>query len=130
MTDLTNKIDKLIKEDINSIQEIVNKYGTVLVDLHKDKDIPYLAYIIDIAVKYLNQNHNDLSKDMKTWVVMVVENKFFNNLIDTENDITETIDEFIIFWNTEHMNYIENMISATEFDGDLGFVNLYIRKNI
>ena len=46
MTDLISKIDKLIKDDIGSIQVLVTNFNSVLNETKQEKYIPYLAYIV------------------------------------------------------------------------------------
>ena len=128
MTDLINKVDILIKSDINTIQGIVNKYASVLQEVKSEKQVPYLAYIIDICVNHINQNHKDLSQDWKSWSVVVIRNIYFNGNIKCTDDIIKTIDEFVVFWKSEYETYCQNIISVSEYDRDWGFVFKYIQK--
>lgn len=128
MTDLINKIDALIKNDINSVQAIVNKYATVLQDIKQEKQIPYLAYIIDVCVNHINQNHKDLPRDWKAWSVVVVKNIYTKGNIKCVEDIIKTIDEFVVFWKSDYKSYCQDTISATEYDRDWGFVFGFIIK--
>ena len=126
MTDLTNNVDELIKSDINSVQELVNKYASVLQDTKPEKDIPYLAYIINICVNYINANHKDIPQDWKAWSVVVVRNQYFDGKIKIGDDILKTIDDFVAFWKTEYKKYCADIISVTEYDRDRGFVYRFL----
>lgn len=128
MTDLTNKVDTLIKTDINSIQGLVNKYSTVLQEVKPEKHVSYLAYIIDICVNHINQNHKDLSRDWKAWSVVVIINTYFKGNIKCVDDIIKTIDELVAFWKSEYKTYCQDIISASEYDRDWGFVFKFISK--
>jgi len=127
MTDLINKIDKLIIDDINSIQALITKYKTVLQETRVEKNIPHLAYIYDVSINHIKNNHKELSKDWKAWSVIVIKNLFLDGKIKKENDILNIIDDFIGFYTQEYDKYCEDLISASEFDRDCGFMFKYIR---
>lgn len=127
MTDLINKIDKIIKDDINSIQVLVTKYRPVLQETRVEKNIPYLAYIIDASINHINAKHKKLSKDWKAWSVIVIKNLFLDGKIKKEKDIPNIIDDFVGYYTGEYEKYCEDIISATEFDRDNGFMFKYIR---
>lgn len=128
MTDLINKVDKLLKEDIDTIQAIVTKYSSVLQLTKTEKDIPYLAYIIDVSVNHINKNHKDLSQDWKTWSALVIRNKYFDKKIKHVEDIPKIINDFVEFWKTDYEKYCKNIVSASEYDRDMGFVYKFLWK--
>jgi methyl coenzyme M reductase subunit C-like uncharacterized protein (methanogenesis marker protein 7) len=128
MTDLTNKVDKLIKEDVNSIQAIVNKFSDVLKKTKPEREIPYLAYVINVCVNYINENHKDLSADWKAWAVIIVRNQYLKGKLKNDDDIPKTIDGFLTFWDKEYKKYCEDIIAVTEYDRDRGFVFKYEKK--
>jgi len=130
MTDLINNVDELIKSDINSVQELVNKYASVLQDTKPEKDIPYLAYIINICVNYINTNHKDLPQDWKAWSVVVVRNLYFDGKIKMGDDILKIIDDFLTFWKAEYKSYCQDIIAASEYDRDRGFMYRFLNKKI
>lgn len=130
MTDLTNKVDELIKTNRDSIQATVNKFVTILQGTLPEKNIPYLAYIIDICVNHINDVHKDLSKDWKAWAVLVVRNSYLNGTIKKDEDIVKIIDEFIVFWKSDYKKYCGDIISASEYDRDRGFVYVFLNKKI
>jgi hypothetical protein len=128
MTDLINRIDKLIKEDIESVQAIINKFSTVLQDTRPEKEIPYLAIIINICVNYINANHKDLSPDIKAWSVIIVRHQYLKGKIKNDTDILKTIDDFVAFWKTNYKKYCKDIIAVTEYGRDRGFVHDFILK--
>jgi len=128
MTDLINKVDRIINDDINSIQILITKFTSVLQETKIEKNIPYLAYIIDASINHINNNHKDLSKDLKTWSVLVVKNLFLDGKIINDEDIPNIIDDFIGYYTAEYEKYSEDIISGTEFDRDNGFMFRYIRN--
>ena len=127
MTDLISKIDKIIKDDIDSIQVLVTKYKSVLQETRVEKNIPYLAYIINVSINHINAKHKNLSKDWKAWSVIVIKNLFLDGKIIKEKDIPNIINDFIGYYTAEYDNYCENIIAATEFDRDNGFMFKYIK---
>lgn len=128
MTDLINKIDKIINEDINSIQTLVTKYSSILQETKFEKNIPYLAYIINTSINHINDKHKKLSKDWKAWSVIVVKNLFLKGKIIKEDDILNVIDDFVEYYTADYNDYCEKIIAATEHDRDNGFVFRYVNK--
>lgn len=128
MTDLINRVDEWIKTDVNAVQEIVNRYAQVLQGTKPEKEIPYLAVIIDACVNHINTKHKDLSADRKAWAVVVVRNQYVKGKIKNDADIVKRIDDFLTFWESNHKKYCEDMVSATEYDRDSGFVFRYEKK--
>lgn len=130
MTDLINKIDKIINDDINSIQVLVNKYSSVLQETRVKKNIPYLAYIINTSINHINDKHKKLSKDWKAWSVIVIKNLFLKGKIIKEDNILNVIDDFVEYYTAEYNDYCEEIIAATEYDRDCGFIFKYENKKI
>lgn len=126
MTDLTNSVQNM---PVEQMQVLYKKYESVLVIFAKqEKDISYLAYIIDIAVNHIKTNHNDLTIDWKTWAVIVIKLEYFNNYITKEQDIIDTIDKFVIYLVSEYKKYCDSLaIIASEYDRDRGFVYEYLK---
>lgn len=129
MIDLITRIDKWIKTDINAVQEIINRYATVLEHTVPQKNIPYLAIIIDNCVQYLNGSHGELKADWKAWSVLLIKKLFDDGKLKQESDIPKIIDEFVEFKDKLYQKYCDNTISATEYDRDRGFIyNFYFKK--
>lgn len=122
MIDLTNK-------SIDEINGLIQKYASVLELIHQREQIPYLAYIIDIAVNHIKEKHNYLSIDWKAWSVVVIKKLFLDKKINNESDIIKSIDDFIEYQKNEYQNYLNDLAMFTsEYDRDLGFVWGYVCK--
>ena len=128
MTDLINKVDKIIKDDVDSIKVLVTKFTSVLQETKIEKNIPYLAYVINVSINHINVKHKKLSKDWKAWSVIVVKNLFLKGKIIKEDDILNVIDDFVEYYTAEYNDYCEKIIAATEHDRDCGFVFKYENK--
>ena len=130
MTDLINKINGLVKNDVDSVQAIVNKYTSVLQGTLPEKNIPYLAVIINTCVHHLNDKHKDLDADWKAWSVLLIKKLFEDNKLKKEEDIHLVIEEFLEYKEKEYEKYCKNIISVTEYDRDRGFLyKFYWKKN-
>jgi len=127
MTDLINKVDEIGKKNLQELQNIVNQFSTVLHDT-KEKDIPYVAYIIHLATNYININYKDLSKDWKTWSVFFIRHQYLKGKLTKLSDIPILIDKFLEFYNTEYDKYCNDIFAATDYDRDRGFINYYEKK--
>lgn len=121
MTDLINKVDKLIEEDLESIQNIVNKYSSVLTSVLPEKNLPYIAYLVDISVNHIKENHKDQPKDWKTWATLLIKKSFEEGNLKNIEDVTPLIDEFLEYKEKEYDKWCKNMISASDYDRDRGF---------
>lgn len=130
MTDLINKIDKIIKDDLQSIQNITTKYQSVLEVLPDKKQVPYLAYIINVCVEHIKEFHDERDADKKSWAVIVIKNLFTAGQIKNESEIPKTIDDFLKYVDDEFQSYKDNHIAVSQYDLELGFVNVFVRKRI
>lgn len=130
MIDLINRVDEWIKTDINAVQEIVNKYGSVLHDLFPEKNIPYVAVIIDSCVHHLNNKHKNLDADWKSWSVILIKKMFEENKLKKESDIHLIIDEFLEYKEVEYKKYCENVVSINDYERDRRFFYKFYRKKI
>jgi len=125
MTDLTNNVNNM---PLDQMQVLYKKYEQVLsVFVKQEKDIPYIAYIIDFAVKHIQTNHNSLTIDWKTWAMVVIKLEYFNGYITKEQDIIDAINHFVAYSATEHKKYCDGLgVFASEYDRDRGFVYDYL----
>lgn len=130
MTDLINKVDELIKNKDKSINEIIKKFSPVLDKVKYKENIPYLSYIIYLGVNYINNNKIKLSIEWKAWSIVVLKHLFIKGKILKEDDIVNIINDFIGYYKQDYENYCEDIIAATEFDRDYGFVLKYINQKI
>lgn len=125
MTDLINNISA------QEVNELIQKYASVLevANAKTRDDIPILAIIFDISVKYLKNWHNDLPVDWKAWSVIVVKNQYYNKKINSESDIIQTINDFVKSWKEDYNSYCDGLgMYASEYDRDRGFIYKYIAK--
>jgi hypothetical protein len=122
MTDLTNR-------SAQEANELVQKY-TLLLEYSGVRtviDAQLFAIMLDVAIKYLQENHKDLNSDWKAWSVIVLKKQF--KKIRTEEDIKKTIDNFIEYYQNEYQNFIDDLgMFASEYDRDLGFVSRFLHK--
>ena len=122
MTDLTNKSAK-------EVNEFIQIYTPLLEYARHKEDIPLLAIIFDISIKYIKEKHNNLSVDWKSWSVFVVKKLYFNKKIKSEEDVKKIIDDFIDYWKKEYKEYCNNLGMYTSvYDRDRGFVYKYLLK--
>jgi hypothetical protein len=90
-------------------------------------DAQLFAIMLDVAIKYLQENHKDLNSDWKAWSVIVLKKQF--KKIRTEEDIKKTINNFIEYYQNEYQNFIDDLgMFASEYDRDLGFVSRFLHK--
>jgi len=130
MIDLINRVDKWVKDDIGAVQAVVNKYSDLLQKVLPEKNVPYVAVIIDICVDYLNGSHGATDADWKSWAVVVIKKLFEKNVLEKEADITEVIDEFLEFKGNEYEDYCKDRFSVNDFERDRVFVYRFIDKKI
>ena len=130
MIDLINKIDDIIKNDIQSLQNIVTKYSSVLELIQDQKQIPYLAYIINICVDHIKEFYDERDTDKKSWAVVVVKNLFTAGQIKKESDILRTIDEFLKYVDDKFETYKDNHVAVSQYDMELRFVYGFVRVKI
>lgn len=128
MTDLINKVNNLIQNDLQSLQNTVNNYTQIL-ELLKNKDeVPYIAFIIDIAVKHIKNHHQTETPDLKAWSVVVIKDLFRAGVLKHEDDVPNIIDEFIKHFKSEYPKYKENHVAVSEYDMELGFAFSFIQN--
>jgi hypothetical protein len=120
MIDLTNKT-------IDEINGLIQKYAHAL-ELVRQPDQPYMAYIINVAYAHLQDKHKDLNKDWKAWTIVVLKN--LCRKINNDSDIQKIVDEFVEYQKIEYKKYVENLIWHNEIERDWGFVYGYIHKKI
>jgi hypothetical protein len=126
MTDLTNRSAKEVNEFIQIYTPLLEH-----ADAKHKEDIPLLAIIFDISIKYIKEKYNNLNLDWKCWSVFVTKEHFLNKKIKSEENIKETIDSFIEHWKKEYKEYCNNLgMYASEYDRDRGFVYEYLLKKI
>ena len=118
MNDLINNISL---EALNSLVT----YFTPLLELIKIDSVEQMHEIVvvfNIAINYIKEKYNYLSKNIKSWAIIVVKKIYYDNRIKTEDDIKEIIDKFIDYWKSEYEKYCDDIISSNEFNRDHGFI--------
>lgn len=129
MTDLTNKVDKLIADDRESVLRLINKYKSVLEFTRPERLFSYYAYVLDYCVEDINKNHVNEKSDWKAWACLIVFKLYQENKLTDEKQISDTLKEFMEFQKTEYNKYCEDIISVNEYERDKGFVyRFYFRK--
>ena len=128
MIDLINSVDEWIKTDVNSVQAIVNKYASVLEGTRPEKNIPYLAVIINTCVDYLNGSHGASNADWKSWSVLLIKKLFEEGKLKKEADIPLIIDEFLDYKVKEYQKYCDDIIAVDEYERDRGFMYKFFWK--
>lgn len=121
MIDLTNKT-------LDEINALIQKYAPVLELTKHINHIPILAYIYDISINYIKESYSGLTADWKSWAVFVVNKNYFYNKITMESDIKTTIDDFFNYHIQHYNEYCQDLISASDYDRESGFVNKYLNK--
>lgn len=122
MIDLTNRTAK-------EVNEFIQIYAPLLEYVKHKEDIPFLAIIFDISIKYIKEKHSNLNVDWKSWSVFIAKKQYSNKKIKSEEDVKKSIDDFIDYWKKEYKEYCNNLgIYATEYDRDRGFVHEYLLK--
>jgi len=128
MIDLINRVDEWVKTDINAVQELVNKYVDVLQGTLPEKNIPYLAVIINTCVDYLRGSHGATNADWKAWSVVLIKKLFEEDNLKKEADIPLIIDEFLEYKDKEYQKYCDDMVSVDDYERDRGFVYRFFWK--
>jgi len=136
MTDSINKTDNLAEIisslSTNEINNLYGKYSDVLelYVIRNREQLPYLAYAIDTAYNYIKENHGDLDKDWKTMTVLVITKLLIDGNINSVNDVTKLIDDFIKYHNQNYEKYVNDLIIFDDIDNYLRFTHKFTGKNI
>ena len=122
MIDLTSKTP----EELNTL---IQKYLPVLQQIKVSPVLyPQLAYIFDVATKYILEKHNELTPEWKTWTMFVLKELFTKSKIRSDLDVTNIIEDFVNEYNLNYESYCSYMVSASDYDQQRGFVHSYILK--
>lgn len=121
-------IDLINNKTVEEINGLIQKYVPLLELTKNKKDIPNLAYVIDVAIKHIQANHKEAHVDQKSWAVCVVRWQYLDSKINNELDITNTIDEFFQYIIDEFQNFTHNTISISSYDLEAAFAFHFINK--
>ncbi|MFW6242719.1 MAG: hypothetical protein ACOC2W_01015 [bacterium] len=125
MTDLTNKVDNMDSDELNSLFEKYSEPLSVLVDENEKK---YMAYIINACVDHIKNNYENVDRYKKKWSVVAVRRLYLNDYIDSDDAIKEAINLFMKYWDENRDNFVKNNRSSYKSDYlcDSGFVYEFI----
>jgi hypothetical protein len=132
MIDLISKNQhSLTLDEVNQLNALVDKYMLALNELttYEKTLAPFVAFVIDTGFNYINENHNDLDADWKTWSIVYLKILFFKNKIKDINEIPKLIDDFINHHKEQYQSYKDSIeFFASNFDRDYQFVSRYINR--
>lgn len=125
MTDLTNKVDNMDSDELNSLFEKYSEPLSVLVDENEKK---YMAYIINVCVDHIKNNYGNVDRYKKKWSVVAVRRLYLNGYIDSDDAIKEAINLFMKYWDENRNNFVKNNRNSYKSDYlcDSGFVYEFI----
>jgi hypothetical protein len=129
MTDLINKANSI---DQNTIQELQNTYGFLIEVINNKKLLTPIIYTVDIAIKYIKQEHKDLGVDLSGWTIVAIKRLFEKGILKNEEDIPKEVDEFILHYKNNYQSYLNDMVMCSnDYDKECGFIDEYVfkRKN-
>lgn len=127
MTDLINRVNNL---EPNVIDALLKKYKEIIpfADNKHKEEIPYLLYIINLSVNYINTKHNKETPNWKTWAIIVIKRLFQDEKIKTREEIYKEIDKFYEHKKSEYKKYIKNVaLYSDEYYRDLNFIEKYLK---
>ena len=122
-------IDLINNRTIDEVNLLIQKYAGVLELIKQQEEIPYLAIVIDVGIKYIKEKHNNLNIDWKAWTIVYLKHKYLNGQIKKEEDILNLIENFLKNYHNNYNKYIDSLgIYSNDFDRDYTFVCKYIRN--
>ena len=132
MTDLINKkISDLSSEELEILRNLVEKYKDLVQYVHHNYAHEF-TYVLHLGIEHINEKHNNLSVDWKAWSILLlkimVEQKLITNKSQEIHKISDIIDEFVKFYESEYSNYKKNIVSVSDFERDRGFVYMFVNK--
>lgn len=127
MNKIKEELDEIFSNNDELIQEIVGKYSDVL-DKTSEDDIKYIAYIIDVAAKHVNEKHIELKKDWKSWSVFFIRNEYLIGKLNSIEDIPKLIDNFLVYYSFNFENFSQNIRNMNGYDKSRSFVEHYEKK--
>ena len=126
MTDLINKNKSdLSNEELEILKNLVEKYKDLIQYVHHSY-ANELAFVLEMGINHIKDNHNDLPVDWKTWSMVLLKNMVEDNL--NIQNVPTIIDEFVEYHKTEYNKYCKDIISVNDFERDRGFVHRFINK--
>ena len=121
--------DLINNRTIDEVNLLIQKYVGVLELIKQQEEIPYLAIVIDVGIKYVKEKHNYLNIDWKAWSILYLKHQYLNSNIKKEEDVVNLIENFLKNYNNNYEEYINNLgIFVSDFDRDYAFVCKYIQN--
>lgn len=128
MTDLINRVNNL---DSNTITILIEKYKESLqeANLKSSEDAPYLAFIINLSVNYINAKHKEQSPEWKAWGVVLIKRLFETEKVKTKEEVFKQLDNFYEYKKSEYKGYVSNVaLYSDEYYRDIGFIGKYLKN--
>ncbi len=115
-------------ETVN-LPELVIKYLKLIDTILDEKIKSELAYVIDLSIGYIKKTYGGLSKERKSWLIMVVRNQYLKNKINSDEGIIELIDDFVEYHEIGYENFInESEGFGDVYDKDENFMYKFLKQ--
>lgn len=113
MTDLTNRVKNLKQETIDKLNE---KYKSLLSlpEFSEGEKVPYVLYIINLSVNYIQEKYDNESVTWKALATLLVKKLINHKRIRTKDDLFEYIDNFFAHKKSESEKHNSNMPSDSD----------------
>ncbi len=111
---------------------LIEKYSSLIIFTKDKKQIPQFLYILDISINHIKSNHNTVDPIIKAWTMFIIKHIYEdNNILIHESDINEIINNFIIYYDSKHEEYLKNVeVYSSIYDRDYHFMMNYINEKI
>jgi hypothetical protein len=127
MIDLINNVKNMPVDEVNIL---IQKYAPLLELVKQREQIPYLAYIFDIGIKYVREKYNNLDTNWQQWSIVCLKEFQIKEQIKSETDIYKIIDDFVEYTKINYQEYYNNIgMFVDEYYRDCGFVHAFTHKN-
>lgn len=113
---------------------LIHKYAREIVadKIPFDEQIEY-ASILEITVDILtnNENFNKRSVDEKVCSIYVVKSLYLKNPEFKMEDVTNTISEFLLYYDQEYDNYKNQFAQITDlFYNKIMFIDIFVNRKL
>lgn len=121
--------DLINNNEIDYFQNLVDAYKSAVSQytFRNTDELRKFLVIVDIAVKHLKSNHDNLSDYWKAFTIIMLK-KLLEKLID-DTDIINYIEEFLEYHKSHYAVYVDDLAwSSSDFDRDYGFVMKFVNN--
>jgi hypothetical protein len=128
MTDLINRVNNL---ESGVVAALVEKYKEPLQEagLKSAEDVPYLAFVINLSVNYINAKHSEENAEWKAWGVVLIKRLFETEKVKTKEEIFEHLNKFYDYKKSEYEKYVSNIaMYSDEYWRDVYFIDKYVKN--